>query len=252
MTRIGIVGVLAALVVSLPGAALAQETDMRPTDQVDQQTDRVTDRPTDRLHRCQAIKERALAAIEVRLGQLDRLQTVVVNNSHITPEHQAKLTAELSRYEAGFESLARQIEAAGCDELPELIRRIVDEYRIFGLIVPKVHLVIGADTILDAVERAEGFYSKLQTYIERAEAAGFEVGAAQTAWEDGKAQLASVYDYAEPVPGMVLPLTPEDWPEAAEVLREARGMLQSAVGQMRAARASAQEVIEALREAISD
>ena len=61
-----------------------------------------------------------------------------------------------------------------------------------------------------------------------------------------------MYDYAEPVPGMVLPLTPEDWPEAAEVLREAHGMLQSAVGEMRAARASAQEVIEALREAISD
>ena len=243
LKRAGVLALVMRLFVALPVTAFAQE-DSRPTDaRQDGETDRHVDR-------CRAIKARALEAIEHRLNTIDRLQEVVRSNDHVDPEHAAQLSAELSRLEASLEALAREIENAECQDLPELIREIVDDHRIYAIVVPKVHLVVAADTIVGVSERFEGVLGMIQEAIDHAAGTGYEVGQAQEFLNMAVESVRTAVALAQPIPGVVLPLGPEDWPEATEILRAAHGDVKTAVGELRSAKTSAHEAHKALREAI--
>ncbi|MFQ5966530.1 MAG: hypothetical protein ACE5MI_02840, partial [Acidimicrobiia bacterium] len=146
--RLTAFAVVLLMLLATPGVALAQETDeTRPaeatTDEV-QPIDRVTDR---RDHACQALKERAFHAIQQQLAAINRLQEAVASNSYLTRPHKAQLQAELASAQRGLTHVAEAIAQATCRELPEIIRRLVDDHRVLALLGPKVHLVIGADTV---------------------------------------------------------------------------------------------------------
>ena len=251
LMRAGALGTAVMMLLATPGTALAQETDeARPTDSV------VDDaRPTDSQdasdrhpNPCRALNERAQQAIEIRLAAIDRMQEAIRSNDKLTPAHAEELQAQLAHAERGLKGLAEEIHRAPCDELPRLVQKIVDDFRVFVLLVPKVHLVIAADSIAHVVHRLGEAAGWLQEMIERFEEAGYDVSAAQAELGEMKTQLESAAHLAGPIPGKVLPLTPEDWPQAQSVIQEAARMVRNAGGEVRAAWMSAHQVIRALRE----
>lgn len=247
--RAGAMGVALMMLLATPGVAQAQEAE--PARPPDAATDEVkpTGRVSDRHDRaCAAAKERALQAIHDRLAALGRLREAVAANEHLTPAHEAQLQAELATAQRALTQQAAAIREATCRELPEVIRQLVDDHRIFALLVPKVHLVIGADTILQVVNRFEDVAGWLEEVISRFEAAGHEVSAAQAELDEMKVELAAAFELAEPIPGMVLPLRPSDLPGATSIIEEAARMLKAAGAETRAAWMSVHEVMKALRQ----
>lgn len=248
--------VAAGLILALPGVAVAQ-TDTR-SDSGDVATSVTSDvrsdatdvRP-DRDRTIAEIKERALKAIARRIETVARLTTKVVSNDHLTAEHRTKLLRDLNDAERGLEELARKIRnAESLEELRELVPMITEDFRIYVLVVPKVHEVIMSHTLVAVAGRFSAKAVHIQELIDRARAAGWEVGPAQKALDEMVRLIAAAEEAAGPVADAVIDLQPEDWPDpAAAKLRAGQASLEKARMALRDAHAAAKKAIEELRKA---
>ncbi|MFQ5947753.1 MAG: hypothetical protein ACE5KX_02690 [Acidimicrobiia bacterium] len=251
-TRLAVLALAMSLVLALPGSAMALTADGEE-EHTEERTEASVEerRPEEsREEIIRELKARALEAIARRLQTIDRLVSVIQANEHITEAHARALLVDLADATRGLQALAGEIEAATTlEELRELIPKIFEDYLIYELVVPKVHLVIGADTLVDIAHRFEAVAEQLQDAINRAEEAGLDVTEAQAALDEMIEHINAAKALAGPVPGKVLPLQPEDWPGVQEVLRSAHSALQGAREQLRAAAAAAHAVVEALRNA---
>ena len=113
---------------------------------------------------------------------------------------------------------------------------------VFALVLPRVRLVVGADTATDAGARLTDVADKLADAIEKAEAAGGDVSQAKLDLDMMKAHIASGLAAAGSVPPAVLGLTPADWNADHEVLTPARQSLREARADLKVARDLAQKI----------
>ena len=120
--------------------------------------------------------------------------------------------------------------------MKEHCRSIFDDNRVFALVLPRVRLVVGADTATDAGATLGDVAARLADAIAVAEDAGRDVGQAKLDLDTMKAHIASGVAAAGSVPGAVLGLTPADWNANHEVLTPARQSLRSARADLKVAR----------------
>jgi hypothetical protein len=196
----------------------------------------------------EAYRARCLAAIDVRLPALEKAETALAGNGHVTDDHEAALTADLDATAARLRELAEAIKA---DTDPAVLkghcRSIFEDNRVFALVLPRVRLVAGADTATDAGARLNDVAGKLADAIAKAEAAGQDVAQAKLDLDLMKAHIASGVAAAGSVPGAVLGLTPADWNANHEVLTPPRQSLRSARADLKVARDLAHKIRNELR-----
>lgn len=218
------------------------------------ETTRTAEHDVERLHGAdvESLKARAQEAIDRRLATIDRLRARVTDHPHVTGPHQGELLAELGRSGAGLRALSAEIDrATTIEELRVLVAEIATDFRIYLVVVPKVHQVLGSDTVVAAGERLDGVADSLAAWIERAVANGADTSEARVHLADMTEEIRQAVVLGEPVAGAVLPLTPSDWPTpAGDVLAQGRADLIEAGGLLREARDSAKETVAALREAL--
>jgi hypothetical protein len=195
-----------------------------------------------------AVKARAHEAIERRLETLARLATRVRENRHLTDDHRAALAELIQGQIDGLTALDAKIQA---DTDPETLRAdvksIVTDYRVYLLTVPKVHLVIGADTELAAATKLEQVATRLQGKIDEAAAAGHDVTTAQGHLDEMTAKIGDVRASAGSVADSVLPLVPQDYPDNKPVLEAAQASLKAGRAALHDARQLARQVVADLR-----
>jgi hypothetical protein len=235
-----------ALAIGAPAAALAATDDGGVTTE---------DRPAVSVRRIvdvDAVKGRALEAIERRLEQIERLRDRVGTDRFVEPGHEAHLVDELRDADRGLRSLAGEIEdAETLAELRELVPAIATDYRIYLVVTPKVWEVLASDAGVAAGEKADDVAERLQQAIDRAGEAGYDVADARAHLDDMLSEAAAGLALADPVAEAVLPFDPADWPDPAEaVLEQGKSDLQAAREWFRQARESAQDAIDALRSAV--
>jgi hypothetical protein len=238
--RVAAIATSAALMMAVPGTAFAQTEIAEPG--VAQ---------TDRTAGIDQLKRRALEAIDTRLEAITRWTGHVETADHLSAEHRAALLAELGAAARGLDDLAVQITAAETySELGTLIPKIVEDYWVFALLGPKVHLVVAADVMAHVGERFEEVAGSIQGAINRIEEAGYDPAGAQAALDRMQAHLVAAATLITPVPDSVLDLQPADMPEAGAQLRNARADLESAGEELRAARQAGRDAVAAIRDAI--
>jgi hypothetical protein len=242
-TRLAAAALGAGLVIAAPAAAWAGPRRPVPTSTTSGEA------PADPNRRdIEAVRARCLAAIDVRLPALEAARRAVSANDHVTDDHEAALTADIDGTAARLRDLAVLI---GADTDPAALRdhcrSIFEDNRVFALVLPRVRLVLGADTATAAAARLHDVARKLADAIAAAEAAGQDVGGAKLDLEMLKAHVASGAEAAGTVPGAVLGLTPTDWNADHEVLTPARQSLRSARADLRVARDLAHKIRNELR-----
>lgn len=239
--RVAALATTVALLTAAPGTAFAQ-TDPAETRTAD----------AERTEGLDQLKRRALTAIDTRLAAIARWIERVENSEHLTAEHRAALHTELSAATRGLTALAADIEAAtSYSELGGLIPKIVEDYWVFALLGPKVHLVVAADHMTHVAGRFDETAESIQAAIDRAEEAGFDVTEVQDALDRMSAHLAAAALLIDPVPRNVLALQPVDMPEGGDLLRSAHADLKSGGHELRAAREAARRAVEALRDILN-
>ncbi len=196
------------------------------------------------------IKQRCIQAIDDRLARIDRLQKAVASSRHVTARHEAILEGQLAEAQAGLTRLKAQIRAQDDrEELKAECKSIVEDFRIYVLVTPRTMLTLAADAAVATANRLEDVAARIQNAIDEAAAAGKDVTQAQAEHDSMVAHIEAAKASASGVPDAVLPLTPEDWPSAQQVLRQASADLRSAREDLREAKQDGHDAVEALKEA---
>lgn len=197
-------------------------------------------------------KARANGAIDRRLVTIERLETRVSDHPHVTDPHQRELLDELGRASAGLRALSADIaQATTIEELRDLVPKIATDFRVYLVVAPKVHQVLGSDSVVAAGTRLEKMSESLAGRIDRAVENGVDASEAAAHLADMTAEFGQALAVGEPDAGTVLPLTAADWPDpAAAVLAQGRADLGDARRFLREARISFSEAVAPLREAL--
>jgi len=194
------------------------------------------------------VKARAHAAIARRLETLARLAARVRDNEYVSAAHRRALGDLLAAQTRGLTALDAKIQAdTDVDTLKADVKSIVTDYRVYLLTVPKVHLVIGADTELAAAEKLDQVAVRLQAKIDAARAAGKDVSAAQGHLDAMKAKVAEVRSAASGVADAVLPLVPQEYPANKPTLEAGQASLKTGRAAVQSARELARQVVADLR-----
>lgn len=243
-------GGLAALVLAtVPGVAYAQEVAGDPaTVERPATAEREEARAEAEARWFETLQARALEAIEKRLVTLDDLAAAIARSESVTPDHAAALLAEVRASRAGLEGLAGEIRAAAdLATLRVLVPKIFEDYRVYAVTVPKVHLVLAADGAGAIAARLDEATGKIGDMLERLAEAGFDVTDGVTLLGEMQRLVESAAGGAAAVPPMVIDLTPADYPGSSDVLRSAHSTLQSAGGDLRTAGETARAIGEFIR-----
>ncbi len=195
---------------------------------------------------------KALGNCEIsrRLATLTNLANRVTAASVLTSADRGDLAAEIADTRSGLTALKGTIDAdTTVAQLRADLRRIVTDYRVYVLVAPQVHLIIGADAEKTAIARLQTAAGKLADAVSKAKAAGKDVTAAQGDLDAMNGKIAAAQATVSPIVATLLPLTPAQWNAgtASPVLWAARSDELSARAQLGAARADAAACIAALR-----
>ena len=248
MKRVITTSVAVAILAAVPGVAVAQEAPERYATQ-HQDAGRV-EREADWIEQ---VKTRALEAIEKRLETIGELEAAINRSETVGPDHAATLLSELRASAAGLEALAGEIRSAtDLEELRVLVPKIFEDYRIYAIVAPKVHLVLAADKATAVTGRMAQATESLGDILDRLEESGIDVTEATELLEEMMRLVASGAEQAGTVPGLVLGLTPADYPASTETIRAAHETLKSAGQDLRAAGQTAHEIVRFIKSVTGD
>lgn len=185
-----------------------------------------------------------------RLVTITVLQNHVATAGGLTDADRSALQSQLTTHTSGLTALRTTIDGeTDVTALRADLGKIVTDYRIYLLQVPKTAEVIAADTELAAVGRLQALGTKLQDRITADQGAGKDVTAAQAALDAMNWSVGQVPPLVQGVPAAVLPLTPAQYNAgtAKPILVSSHTNLQGGRDALNAARADARACVAALK-----
>ena len=253
MKRMTTAALATLMVAVMPGVASAQEQTTEEPPAIVRyreatQAEREATRAETAAKWVETIKARALEAVDKRLATIADLQAAIDRSETIDADHAGRLKGELQSSEAGLESLARRIsEADDLETLRELVPQIFEDYRIYAVVAPKVHLVLSADAASAVADRLSEAAGMLGDVLDRLADNGIDVEEAEELLTEMERRVASGGNGAAAVPDTVIGLKPSDYPGSTQVLRSAHGSLKSARSDLRSAGETAHEIVRFIK-----
>ena len=140
----------------------------------------------------QPVKTLVDSRIDGRLHTLGGLKTAVDAASHLSAGHRSTLAALIAADTAGLTALRAKVDAETTVQAVRTDERsMVDDYRIYLLVVPKVRFAIASDAELADVQKLADARDKLAAAIAAAQAAGKDVSAEQAELADLTNQIGA-------------------------------------------------------------
>jgi hypothetical protein len=196
-----------------------------------------------------AAKQACETAIDNRVSRITALQNFVTSSQHVTSDHRSTLTSQLSAASSGLSALKTKIDG---DTDPSTLRTdcrsIVEDYRIYVLVSPKVREVLVADAETDIASRLSSIATRIQTAIDNAKAKGKDETAAQSDLDQMKTAITNGQSAIGGVASSVIDLQPSDWPGAHTTLVNGRQSLRTGRDDLRSARDDGRNAVSALRQ----
>lgn len=162
--------------------------------------------------RLTAIKTKGDQEIDRRIARLTTLNAKISNASKLTASDKTTLTSEVAAEINDLTALKVKLDAettpaaAGADA-----KSIIDDYRVYALIVPKVALVRVADDQQVVESRLVTAVNKLQTHVTAAKTAGKEVSDLQSKLDDAMAKIQASTATSSGIQSKVIALQPSDY-----------------------------------------
>src|SRR5882724_11738468 len=162
--RMGALAVAAGMVLAFAGPALAEGP-------VSTATPTATPAPRDTppAARIDHLKQECETALDRRVAALGALRATVSGNGYLTASDKAALLDQIASESDGLGALRARI--AGDTDLAALkadCKDIVGNFRVYLLMVPKVHLMVAAAMTVHLAQKVTDLAGKLQAPIDRA------------------------------------------------------------------------------------
>lgn len=195
------------------------------------------------------LKVRADVEITRRITSLNNLITRINNIKKLSADSKSALSSEVQTQITNLTNLKNKIDAdTDMATLKQDVKSIIDSYRIYALFIPRTHIVVGADLILQVVDKFADVQARLQAKISQAQSSGKDVSTLQAALADIQTKVADAKLQANSAINLVTPLQPSPNPQDYKpTLQQARTMLQSARKDLRDARQDVTIIIQGLR-----
>lgn len=194
-----------------------------------------------------AAKKLTTARIDGRLAMLKASGVAIRNAARLTDAHQAALQKIIDADLAGLTELRAKVAAETTIEAVRAdARSMVEDYRVYLLVRPQVHLTVAAEVESAALTRLREAHGKLAEAVAAAKAAGKDVGDAEAKLAHLKAELDAV-DLAGVADGL---LAVQPGPDAAAIRAKtgaARTAVRAARTHLKAALADAKAVRDILK-----
>lgn len=140
----------------------------------------------------QSAKTLVDSRVDGRLHTLAALKTAVDAATHLSTGHRSTLAGLISSDTAGLTALRAKVDAETTIQAVRTDERsMVDDYRIYLLVVPKVRFTVASDAELADAGKLQGARDKLAAAIAAAQAAGKDVSAEQGELADLSNQIAA-------------------------------------------------------------
>lgn len=195
--------------------------------------------------RLEAAKKVAAGAITRRVLALRELSTAAKSIVRLSDADRAALTTQLQDQVNGLSSLNAKIQG---DTDEATVRadagKIVTDYRVYVLTIPKARGVVVADIELNAAERLTKLADRLSNAIG---ASGKDTTKAKTDLASLRTKLASVTGTVTPLPAGLLALQPAGYPGNHTTLEQTRASLRTGRTGLADAATLARQVIADLK-----
>lgn len=178
--------------------------------------------------RLEAAKRAGTAAVTRRVLALRALTTPVKATTRVSDSERAELATQLQEQINGLTSLTATIQGASDEAtLRATAQRIITDYRVYVLTVPKVRGVVVADLELLAAERLTQLADRLSATIDQAQVQGEDTTQASADLATLRARLAAVTAAVSPLPAVLLALEPAGYPDNHPALDQTRQALRT-------------------------
>lgn len=128
--------------------------------------------------------------IDLRLAALAKDTTVVNGAKNLTAADKSTLTSLIGQDTTGLTALRTKVAGqTTVDALKADATSMVDDYRIFLLVGPKVRLAVAGDAETVAGDRLQDAHDRLATQVAAAKAAGHDTSAAEAELSDMQAAI---------------------------------------------------------------
>lgn len=140
--------------------------------------------------RLDALKKVGNKMIDVRLKDLNNVKTRLVKIKCLTDADRTAMTDDLNTTIDGLNAQKTKVDAATTvDELKPLVQGIRTDFRVYMVIIPKEHGLIGVCRAEAAKKRFDDLTLKIQAELNKAKNAGKDVTTAQKLLDDYQLQL---------------------------------------------------------------
>lgn len=194
------------------------------------------------------LRTRGINEINRRLTSLDKLTTIVDNMKRLSASQKSDLKAQIQSQINDLTVLKTKIQ--GDTDLTTLradVKSIVNSYRIFLLYIPKIHLLAGADAMLNLSDKLTSLAAKLAVRIAQAKSQGQDTTTIEQTLADMNAKIADALKQYQSIESTIMPLVPQDYPNNKSTLQQGRVMLQTGRQDLVTARNDAQSIINTLK-----
>jgi hypothetical protein len=183
------------------------------------------------------IKSEVTARIDLRLSALSRFEARIDTAKNLSSDHKTTLSNLITQDRSGLTDLKAKVAGeTTAIALRADAKSMVDDYRIFILVGPKVRLTMASDTEVAAIARLGTAYTKLSDLVAKAKAAGKDTAAAEQDLADMKAAMDKA---ASAINGQVATLLAiQPGPDAASIRAQVL-TVRAALGTGRASLATA-------------
>jgi hypothetical protein len=196
--------------------------------------------------RLEASKKVASAAITRRVLALRELTTAAKSIARLSEADRSALATQLQDQVNGLSSLNAKIQG---DNDEATVRadagRIVTDYRVYVLTIPKARGVVVSDIELNAADRLTKLADRLANAIDQA--TGKDTTKAKTDLATLRAKLAAATSTVTPLPAVLLALQPAGYPGNHTSLEQTRTSLRTGRAALAEAATLARQVIADLK-----
>jgi hypothetical protein len=196
--------------------------------------------------RLEASKKLATGAITRRVLALRELSTAAKSIVRLSDADRSALTTRLQDQVNGLSSLNAKIQG-DTDEATVRVDagKIVTEYRVYVLTIPKARGVVVSDIELNAADRLTKLADRLSNAIDQA--SGKNTTKAKADLASLRTRLASVTGTVSPLPAALLALQPAGYPGNRTTLEQTRASLRTGRAGLAEAATLARAVIADLK-----
>jgi hypothetical protein len=183
-----------------------------------------------------------------RLVSLNELITKINTDTRLSALNKVSLIAEVNAEIDGLNNLSITIknETVLANVRTEL-KNLINDYRVYALILPKVHLVITADSQLITAAKLSDLTIKLQVAITAGAAAGKDVNALQVQLSGMITKIITAQAVANTLEPVILDLKPVDYNGDHTIVKSYLDQLKASHAKLVAAAITGKNMLTAIK-----